>query len=382
MDVDDCKLKFEEFKQLWIAEFGKIDDERCDIRNTYRKFRNLDADAAADMLRELAARGNSFTDRGADDGDATYKFPRVKPIEYVKHLREKCIPAEISPILLSKPIDRAESLHLIVYDRKEVMSAEGRRVITDALSLSEDESAGGSNSEVAAAFHNLKVHEVRFQLAEGGHLLTVQNIGNGDPLSQLCLVAFIDELTSRLECEEKDELIVIPFSENVLFATKSSSPIGCCMLGDFAGDQQKSDWITSVPYRVRTIDRSAPDSQLLTAGKLPVLWEYYPFWGKEPMFGVAGSDGKVRFPIPGTSAQADSFVQKLAAGQTPTVLSVTMRGSDGADIGNCGGCLQFGMHIKRCGRCHTVSYCSRECQKAHFRLHKQQCIQLSDRLPS
>ena len=32
---------------------------------------------------------------------------------------------------------------------------------------------------------------------------------------------------------------------------------------------------------------------------------------------------------------------------------------------------------KKCGACKAVTYCSKECQKAHFRQHKKVCAQLA-----
>jgi hypothetical protein len=29
--------------------------------------------------------------------------------------------------------------------------------------------------------------------------------------------------------------------------------------------------------------------------------------------------------------------------------------------------------LSKCGRCMKVAYCSKGCQKAHWKLHKQQC---------
>jgi hypothetical protein len=40
---------------------------------------------------------------------------------------------------------------------------------------------------------------------------------------------------------------------------------------------------------------------------------------------------------------------------------------------NCGK-TESSFHLRLCGRCRTVSYCSRECQRADWPLHKPACV--------
>ena len=73
------------------------------------------------------------------------------------------------------------------------------------------------------------------------------------------------------------------------------------MLGDFADKagviQHAADYLTSVPYRVSSINSSKSVETILMARKAPVLWEYYPFWGRKPETGLAFPDGKLRYAI-------------------------------------------------------------------------------------
>ena len=39
--------------------------------------------------------------------------------------------------------------------------------------------------------------------------------------------------------------------------------------------------------------------------------------------------------------------------------------------------LRAAIALSRCGRCKQVSYCSADCQKAHWKLHKKTCKPLS-----
>ena len=49
-----------------------------------------------------------------------------------------------------------------------------------------------------------------------------------------------------------------------------------------------------------------------------------------------------------------------------------MAGGDGAG-GTCGACGRTDGAVSRCGGCGLVSYCSRDCQKAHWKAHKKAC---------
>lgn len=46
----------------------------------------------------------------------------------------------------------------------------------------------------------------------------------------------------------------------------------------------------------------------------------------------------------------------------------------------CFRCKQFVIHVKRCSKCRVAQYCSRECQKKHWKEggHKQQCKRLRE----
>ncbi|CAE8622590.1 unnamed protein product [Polarella glacialis] len=156
--------------------------------------------------------------------------------------------------------------------------------------------------------------------------------------------------------------------------------MGCCMIGDYADAlgavRETPDWTTSVPYRVASVDRSAPESKLLEDGKIPVTWSPYPLWGGEPMCGVANADGKVRFPIPGSEEQADRFTAKLKAGQLPRIIATQIKDEFGR-VGTCAGCFRFSTKLKLCGRCRHMPYCSEQCQTSNWKLHKLVCKKAS-----
>ena len=147
------------------------------------------------------------------------------------------------------------------------------------------------------------------------------------------------------------------------------------MLGNYADglSAHQPDHISCVPFRVLSIDRSASETELLKAGKLPVTWEQYPYWGQEPAQGVmmmdaVGGDSIVRFPIPGSEAQAARFLAREAAGLVPQVVAV------GPSEGTCHNCLRQDCGILwPCAGCKLVKYCSKKCMSKHWELHKQIC---------
>jgi hypothetical protein len=44
----------------------------------------------------------------------------------------------------------------------------------------------------------------------------------------------------------------------------------------------------------------------------------------------------------------------------------------------CQKCAKFAYDMDRCGSCKLASYCSRECQESHWKLHKEQCRQTQE----
>ena len=45
--------------------------------------------------------------------------------------------------------------------------------------------------------------------------------------------------------------------------------------------------------------------------------------------------------------------------------------------GCCGNGKGVGVKLRKCDRCMLVDYCSRECQKKHWRVHKPKCLSVS-----
>src|SRR5436190_8189952 len=43
------------------------------------------------------------------------------------------------------------------------------------------------------------------------------------------------------------------------------------------------------------------------------------------------------------------------------------------EAAQCAGCTKTALNLKRCAKCQTTLYCSRECQKADWKQHKRVC---------
>ena len=191
-----------------------------------------------------------------------------------------------------------------------------------------------------------------------------------DPiLFRIVLPSFITRLKKEMEMTENDELVIVPYARNILYAAKSSSPIGCCMLGDFVdvSDSMNStpEWITSLPYIIKSINTSNSELELLRKGIVPIEWKFYDFFGKEPSVGIE-KNGKICFTIPGSALQAKSFLAKLAISKD--LIKVCKRQSN-----FCSECYKEDNIDMRCGKCLKVYYCSRECQVKHWKFHKLIC---------
>ena len=75
------------------------------------------------------------------------------------------------------------------------------------------------------------------------------------------------------------------------------------------------------------------------------------------------------------AAQADAKARAEKNGQVTPLTSI--RDVDGACAAACG---KNG--VQRCSRCKSVKYCSKECQKRHWKFHKKVCTPAAPAAPS
>lgn len=74
-----------------------------------------------------------------------------------------------------------------------------------------------------------------------------------------------------------------------------------------------------------------------------------------------------------TTSVSQLNVVVSTAGGASKMKYVAGRQEPSAAAGHCGGCAARGEHFKFCAACRAVSYCSAECQKAHWKEHKAAC---------
>ena len=67
-------------------------------------------------------------------------------------------------------------------------------------------------------------------------------------------------------------------------------------------------------------------------------------------------------------------MNQLHAGMVDNIIEET--GATVPDINICTGCGAANRSLRRCGRCRSVHYCSRECQRGHWPIHRFNCSQI------
>eukprot|EP00798_Chlamydomonas_sp_ICE-L_P030414 gene30414-35419_t len=349
-------MDFDQFKTMWEAKFPMPASW-----NTNKKMKN----ATQDEMEH-------FCDNLPIPMDETREIfvPKLRAAEYVLDIISRNPRIRLS-LASTLPFDVARSYCFLPMRRSVTPLSSGQFMHTDTMKHQCDggkEESGSMMADLAAAFQSI------FDLKHG-ELLIVTAKGDDLATSRLVLPSLVDTLRQRLSCAAKDHLVVVPFATNVVFATRSSSPIGCCMMGDYADElnaaKDQADYLTSVPFRVAKIDRSRPVAELVAMGLAPVTWEFYPYWGDKPSIASIGSDGKVQFSVPGSEKQADEFMADVTAGRLSKV--VPLADDDRVKrTGSCSRCFKPGKFPK-CSGCKLVSYCSRDCQKGDWKLHKLKC---------
>lgn len=235
----------------------------------------------------------------------------------------------------SLPFDDDGLLQFLIYQRESKSMGDGRYLNKDMMALKtssdisskDDQQRLQDNSELCEAFITLATaaSNLDFELigesvifkpstlaaktaakansqfkTTGGLVLMVSARKDDLASSRLALPGFIEAMKLKLGCTDKDCLIAVPFKDNVVFATKASSPVGCCILADMVdakdalAEDKSSGYICSVPFRVKAMDSGLPLAQLLAQGQPPVVWERW-----------------VTMPEPGT--KIDSFTLSMCA---------------------------------------------------------------------
>ena len=167
------------------------------------------------------------------------------------------------------------------------------------------ESAQEFHVKLASAFHTSAQNEVAFEYFSDA-AISVCCAQDYCVLGRLALPSFVDALREKLHAEDKDDLIVVPHSKHSIHATLFTSFRGCCEVGRLtdADHSNPPDGLLSVPFSVRSLNRTKPELELIKSGVAPIQWERYRWFGCSSMMGIAFADGVVRFPVPCSKEQA------------------------------------------------------------------------------
>jgi hypothetical protein len=98
-------------------------------------------------------------------------------------------------------------------------------------------------------------------------------------------------------------------------------------------------------------------------GELPPVYAQHLQWVQAKMMMGPGMLSRMGFDGGADRSDDDSGDDKTAAA----------RSMDPARFCSNGGCLQH-LNLKLCARCKKTKYCSAQCQKEHWKTHKQQCV--------
>ena len=90
--------------------------------------------------------------------------------------------------------------------------------------------------------------------------------------------------------------------------------------------------------------------------------------------------------LPAPSKAASTAASSAPTSKTPAPIKKKPSSSTDESCGHCGSAASSslpGGKLSKCARCGTVAYCSKDCQRAHWKAgHKQFCVPKADRMPS
>lgn len=335
----------EEFNKA-IANLEKKGSD-INIEHVFNKFKNSSPEDLEKLLRLCAD-----TENGRGDKKKMLKLKTKPYLEYGNYVVD-----QNNVIYLSART--SDPFFVVLFERRSIDN-----IHTDALVPFDVNGA-------VQAFLSTQQYEVIYEELLVGAVVKV-SIPEWCIAALLISVEFVDNLMQRLLCENKDELVVIPVSDTVMFATKSSSFLGCCYIGDvcdpLAANENFPNYLTSRPLAVETIVRGMPVEESIAQGLSAVRWKLYSRYGDDA-FGavIIATDGKLQFTVPTSEASADAIMQLYSSGSRPLVVPLVV-----GRWGNCYRCLKFG-HLRVCSRCKQAYYCNRDCQRLDWNTHRPKC---------
>jgi hypothetical protein len=210
----------EQFHDLATAHTSAAFVSILNMHGLFRKMGHLTDDDLAAALR--------FMQERAEQGGAAFQegelWPLVKDREYMGHALQDG-QADLSDVSL--PLDpKTKLLHLLVGRRVSTALPNGAVSHVTALCLNAPRAT--INQDLATAVTNATSRPLPEMGNETGLMVQIGDHATTPELNVICRMAtlsFVDELRAKLHCQAQDELVVVPLSGRVLFATKSSHPM-------------------------------------------------------------------------------------------------------------------------------------------------------------
>ncbi|KAH3953391.1 MYND-type zinc finger protein samB [Parastagonospora nodorum] len=78
-----------------------------------------------------------------------------------------------------------------------------------------------------------------------------------------------------------------------------------------------------------------------------------------------------------TAVMADQTEPSSTSERTNTTSPEASSSSSTSPTSQCAQCAKSPDTLKQCLKCHSVAYCGKDCQKAHFKMHKKVCASLA-----
>lgn len=296
---------FAEFSKLYHEILG--DPRGCNLDNMHAKMQIFSSAELREVMRWQKKHG-----AGQAAGSGVL-VPHVKNNSYLDFFAKQRLQLPSQPLTAGSLHGTRLSLSILCMHRSGHKQFGDKALFSDTVWINEVETKSTFNSNLVHAFRNIISNSVEIQKPKES-VLSVRSPKDCCVLSRLVLPSFIDHLLSNLEpAGSEQELVIIPYAKDQIYATLCSSPRGCFGAGELidAKNSDPPDGIASIPFRIHSSDRSSPELSLLANGVTPVSWDVYSHFGTTTYQGTEDR-GVTCFPIP-RSKQEVFHARKLHA---------------------------------------------------------------------
>ena len=310
-----CKTRkqgcsFEEFAMIYRACIG--DPHGCNLQNMHKKLLEF-RPAELRTVMQWQKHDEAF------QAESSFVVPHLKTKSYIDFCLKQGMPLQVLPATCGGLREKSVFMALLYMERTGTKQFGDKALFRDVFCVNEIETKSQFNAALARAFRNITSNPV--EIEKRGSVLLARSPKDCCVLSRIVLPSFIDELLRSLGHAGPDqELVIVPFDKDLIFATLSSSPKGCFMLGEMM-DSMSDDTPDSVmpcPFRIHTIDRGSAELTLLANGITPVTWDIYSYFGSNRYLYHGAEEDVTCFPIPRSKKEAAIARKMHAFSELPT----------------------------------------------------------------